>query len=244
MTDPAATILAQLKAVDAERQRRTALPELSAKVVALKRYQQQRFAHTYGDLLLSTRYGPASRYFLDELYGPKDFSRRDDQFARVAPAVARLFPNELAETVATLAELNALSETLDTEMAAQLPHERIDGVDYVRAWQGVGRAPDRQRQIQLTLDIAAHLERITRMPLLRHSLRLMRGPSRAAGLADLQRALETGFDTFRKMDGAQEFIAIVGSRESDFAAALFAARPDETADPSSMERALASLPAA
>lgn len=244
MTDSAATILAQLKAVDAERQRRAALPELTAKVVALKRYQQQRFAHTYADLLLSTRYGPASRYFLDELYGPKDFARRDDQFARVAPAVARLFPNELAETVATLAELNALSETLDTEMAAQLPHERIDGVDYVRAWHGVGRAPDRERQIQLTLGIAAHLERITRMPLLRHSLRLMRGPSRAAGLAELQRALETGFDTFRKMHGAQEFIAIVGSRERDFAAALFAARPDDTADPSSMQRALASLPAA
>lgn len=244
MTGPAAAVLAHLKVVDAERQRRAALPELSARVVALKRYQQQRFAHTYADLLLSTRYGAASRYFLDELYGPKDFARRDDQFARVAPAIARLFPNELAETVATLAELHALSETLDTAMGTQLPHERIDGVDYVRAWRGVGRAQERERQIELTLGIAAHLERITRLPLLRHSLRLMRGPSRAAGLAELQRALETGFDTFGKMNGAQEFIAIVGSRERGFAAALFAARPDDAADPSSMERALAGLPTA
>jgi len=86
------------------------------------------------------------------------------------------------------------------------------------------------------------LDRVTRLPLLRNSLRLMRGPARAAGLGELQRSLETGFDTFRSMKGAQEFIALVGSRERDFAAALFAAGPDGSDQRSSMARALASLP--
>jgi hypothetical protein len=244
MTVSAAAILGQLKAVEAERQRRAALPELNARVVALKQYQQRRFAHTYADLLLSARYAAAARYFLEELYGPKDFSRRDDQFARVAPTVARLFPDELAETVETLAELHALSEILDTEMGALLPGERIEGVDYIRAWRGVGRAPDRARQIELTLGIAARLDRITRLPLVRHSLRLMRRPASAAGLAELQRALEIGFDSFGQMNGAQEFIAIIGARERDFAAALFASAPDDIDDLASIERALANLPAA
>lgn len=235
-------ILAHLKVVDAERQRRAALPELDARVGVLKDYQQRRFSHTYADLLLSTRYGPASRYFLDELYGAKDFTRRDHQFARVAPAIVRLFPRELAQTIVTLAELHALSETLDTAMGTQLTSERIGAVDYVRAWQGVGRAPDRERQIALTLGIAAQLDRLTRLPLLRNSLRLMRGPSRAAGLAELQRMLETGFDTFRAMNGAQEFIALIGSRERDFADALFSAQPDGTDANAPMQRALASLP--
>ena len=244
MTVSAAAILGQLKAVEAERQRRAALPELNARVVALKQYQQRRFAHTYADLLLSARYAAAARYFLEELYGPKDFSRRDDQFARVAPTVARLFPDELAETVETLAELHALSEILDTEMGALLPGERIEGVDYIRAWRGVGRAPDRARQIELTLGIAARLDRITPLPLVRHSLRLMRRPASAAGLAELQRALEIGFDSFGQMNGAQEFIAIIGARERDFAAALFASAPDDIDDLASIERALANLPAA
>lgn len=235
-------ILAHLKVVDAERQRRAALPELDARVGVLKDYQQRRFSHTYADLLLSTRYGPASRYFLDELYGAKDFTRRDHQFARVAPAIVRLFPRELAQTIVTLAELHALSETLDTAMGTQLTSERIGAVDYIRAWQGVGRAPDRERQIALTLGIAAQLDRLTRLPLLRNSLRLMRGPSRAAGLAELQRMLETGFDTFRAMNGAQEFIALIGSRERDFADALFSAQPDGTDANAPMQRALASLP--
>jgi len=242
MSDSAATILDRLKVVDAERQRRSADPELNARVVALKGFQQRRFSHTYADLLLSPRYGAASRYFLDELYGAKDFTRRDHQFARVAPAVVRLFPGELAETIATLAELHALSEILDTATGTQLTSDRIGAVDYIRAWQGVGRAPDRDRQIALTLGIAAQLDRLTRLPLLRNSLRLMRAPSRAAGLFELQRVLETGFDTFRAMNGAQEFIALVGSRERDFGAALFSAQPDGADANASMQRALASLP--
>ena len=61
------------------------------------------------------------------------------------------------------------------------------------------------------------------MPLLRNALRLMRGPSRAAGLGELQRTLESGFDIFQAMKGAEEFIAFIALRERDLAEALFAA---------------------
>ena len=134
-----------------------------------------------------------------------------------------MFPNEVAETVAILAELHALSETLDTATALQLPDGPIAPLDYIRAWQQTGRAADRERQIELTLRIAAHLDAITRRPMLRNALRLMRGPARAAGLTELQRSLEAGFDVFRAMKGAQEFIALIDSRERELADALFGA---------------------
>ena len=110
--------------------------------------------------------------------------------------------------------------------------------------QRVDRARDRERQIELTLGIAAHLDRITRLPLLHNALRLMRGPARAAGLSELQRSLETGFDIFRAMKGAQEFIALIASRERAFAAGLFAAGTRGCAGNSAMDRALAGLPSA
>ena len=71
------------------------------------------------------------------------------------------------------------------------------------------------------LRVGSDLDGYTRKPLLRQSLRLMRGPAQAAGLGDLQRFLETGFDTFRKMRGSTEFLAIIGQRERELAAALF-----------------------
>ena len=50
---------------------------------------------------------------------------------------------------------------------------------------------------------------------------MMRGPAKAAGLAELQRFLEAGFDTFRAMRGAREFLATIGERERTLAKALF-----------------------
>jgi len=241
MSESVTAIVAHLRVVDAERQRRDQLPGLRERVTELKAFQQRRFSHTYADLLASARYGAAARYFLAELYGPGDFTSRDAQFARVAPSMARLFPHDVAEMVAILAELHALSETLDTETAMHLADGPVAPIDYVRAWQRAGRAPDRERQIQLTLRIAAQLDRITRVPMLRNALRLMRRPARAAGLSDLQRSLETGFDVFRAMKGADEFIALIDSRERALADALFAAGHAGSGDASSMDRALAGL---
>ena len=238
MPDFAKDIVRHLEAVAAERARREAAPELLAKVTALKAFQQARFSHTYADLLASSRYGAASRYFLDELYGPKDFSARDAQFARVAPKIARVFPDQVAETLAILSELHALSEMLDTAMAEQLASETIRAADYIAAWQGVGRRADRERQIALTLTIAAQLDRLTRLPFLRNALRLMRGPARAAGLGELQHSLEEGFDTFKAMKGVDEFVALIGEREHELAEALFGA----ASSGASRERALAALP--
>jgi hypothetical protein len=238
----AAEIAAHLSVVEAERERRANSPGLLARVTELKAFQQRRFSHTYADLLASGRYGAAARYFLDELYGPGDFTTRDAQFARVAPAIVRMFPSEVAETVAILAELHALSERLDTVTALQLRDGTITPSGYIQAWQLADHAAERESQIALTLRIAAQLDRITRMPMLRNALRLMRGPARAAALSELQRSLEAGFDVFRAMKGAQEFIAIIGARERTFAATLFSAGKAGIDGDASMERALAGLP--
>lgn len=223
MPADARSILHDLDAVEHERSQREASPELSQRVAALKAYQQRRFMKTYADLLASPRYAPAARFFLDELYGPGDFSRRDAQFARVVPALVRLFPQEVVDTVGVLGALHALSERLDTTMARQLRSDAVDAAGYVSAWQATGGAEDRERQIGLTLAVGAELDRLTRKPLLRGALHMMRAPARAAGLGELQQFLETGFDTFKAMQGSSDFLATVGARERGMAAMLFAA---------------------
>lgn len=226
MNPAARSILDQLQIVEQERARRAAEPALGASVLRLKAYQRDRFAHTYADLLASPRYAAAARFFLEELYGPRDFSERDAQFARVVPGMVRLFPREIVDTVDTLARLHALSEALDTQMARTLQDEPVvDAPRYVRAWQQTGDVPGRERQIVLTLSVGRSLDRLTRKPLLRHSLHLMRGLARAAGLGALQQFLECGFDTFKAMGGADSFLGSVEQRERALAAALFGAAP-------------------
>jgi hypothetical protein len=224
VTPAGESILASLGVVAGERARRADVPGLAMRVAALKAFQQRRFSHTYADLLVSARYGAVARFFLHELYGPNDFTRRDAQFARMVPAMVRLFTSDVVATVATVSGLHALTETLDTAMAEQLGDVELVAIDYVRAWQAVGHPSDRERQIAMTLGVAERLDQLVRKPLLGSGLRLMRGPARAAGLSELHRFLETGFETFRKMNGAREFIGMVSSREQAFAAALFSAR--------------------
>jgi hypothetical protein len=221
------TILAHLAQVEAQRRRRAADPAVAARVLAVKHYQQRRFEHCYADLLSNGRYAGAARFFLDELYGPTDFSQRDAEFARIVPALVRLFPHDIVATVEALAAVHALSEHLDSEMALHLPEASgaagtgLQARDYIQAWQAVGEPGNRQRQIDLILNVGRSLDVYTHNPLLRHTLRLMRGPAKAAGLSALQAFLESGFDTFRAMRGADGFLRTIDGRERALAAALF-----------------------
>ena len=214
-------IVRHLEEVAADRRQRRAEPGLDKRVHAIKDYQHRRFQQTYADLLAQPRYARAARFFLDELYGPHDFTERDAQFARIVPTLVRLFPREIIGTVATLAHLHALSEQMDTLMARQLSGLPVTAADYARAWRSVGRAADRERQIQFMHAIGSALDHYTANALLRHTLRMMRKPAAFAGLGALQQFLETGFDTFRELRGAEPFLQTISGRERLLAATLF-----------------------
>ena len=226
ITPLADQIRAHLAQVAGLRAGQQADPALAQRVRVLKAYQARRFEQTYADLLATPRYHAATRFFLDDLYGPQEFGARDTQFGRVVPALVRLFPHAVVATVAQLGQLHALSESLDYHTARHLGDGPLDAAAYIRAWQATGRADQRTQQITLTLAIGRALDGFTGSRLLRTSLRVMRGPAQAAGLSALQDFLEAGFDAFGAMRGADDFLATVGQREQTLADALFA--PDAT----------------
>jgi len=220
-------ILADLHQVEQQRTLSRGTLAMSQQVAMLKGYQQQRFANTYADLLDNPRYAKATHFFLQELYGPGDFSKRDLQFARVVPALTKLFPAEVVATVAKLARLHAISETLDMKMAGLLiGGGRISPTAYIGAWRACGQAVQRQAQIDLTIEIGAALDHLTQKPLLRQALWMMRVPASAAGLSEMQIFLEKGFDNFKAMKGSEQFLLTIRLREEALMKALFAADAD------------------
>ena len=235
--DHAIAISSHLASVSAERAARAADPALGAQVDRVKHYQQERFRQTYADLLSSPRYAGAAEFFLEELYGPSDFSQRDAEFARIVPALVRwespaCGTGEVVRTVESLGALHALSERFDTAMGRALDQDatgRLSSADYGRAWRACGDSPGRRQQIGLVRSVGESIDRLTRVPMLRTSLRLMRGPARASGLGTLQAFLETGFDQFHAMNGADAFLSIIEGRESALAESLFDARGDRQA---------------
>lgn len=218
-------ILAFLQAVEDERRSRDGNSTLSVRVHLVKRYQQRRFETTYADLLRSPRHGKASRFFLAELYGPMDFRERDAQFSRIVPKLVAMFPADVITTVSQLAQLHALSEQLDTQMARRLESDSVGRADYVGAWRSVGQAQARQLQLSLVLSIGEALNHFTEHVWLLTALRLMRKPAKVAGLSELQQFLEAGVESFRTMRGADQFLLLVHEREQELIDQLFAAEP-------------------
>lgn len=221
----AQTIRQAVEQVEQMRQESRARPEIGAAVAVVKRFQARRFAGTYADLLSSGPYVKAARFFLDELYSDRDYADRDAQFARIAGAVEKLFPKDVAQTAAALAQLHALTETLDHAMARAAPATIGEVSTYVQAWRDVGRREDREQQLGRVLVIGTEMIRLTRMPGLRLMLKMMRGPASAAGLSDLQRFLEAGFDNFaaisKSRGGAEAFLETIRVREQQLLNLLF-----------------------
>lgn len=231
--DAAHTIREAVARVEDLRAQAKSDPALLAATVAVKSIQAKRFETSYSDLLVSTEYGGAARFFLEELYGVSDYSLRDAQFARVAGALQALFPAQVIDTAVSLAQLHVLTEELDHKMAiAWMGVEASKDLDnravsrrYIQAWRVVGRLDDRNRQLDVVLAVGSELDRLTRAPGLRLMLRMMRRPAVAAGLGSLQTFLESGFDTFASMSGkgrrATEFLALVQARESRWLDGLY-----------------------
>ena len=219
-----------LDAVARTRELRRGHASLSAANVAVKRFQSLRFKVTYRDLLQSSRYQTATRFFLEELYGDKDYAERDQQFARIANTIAKLFPQSVVNTAAALAEVHALTERLDDAMAraylalkpgSESDYNVISPMYYIKCWRQVADPAARRHQLEVVLALGRSLDGLTRKPGLRTLLKMMRGPAAAAGLASLQKFLETGFDAFQTMRDTHEFLMLIANRETDWIDRLF-----------------------
>ncbi|MBI4984820.1 MAG: hypothetical protein HZC24_05620 [Rhodocyclales bacterium] len=218
----------ELAAASALRRAALADPQLSADRLCLREWQSRRLARTHADLLASERYGPAAEFFLSDLYGPKDFSARDEEVARILPTLVAMLPTTAIRASALALEVDALSEELDAGLAALLRADgRIADIDdgaYADAYRRQGAQDKRCRQLALIGETGHALDHMTHIPLIGRVLKMMRVPAKLAGLAELHAFLQRGYAAFKHMNGAEEFLTTVVARERALMEALYAAR--------------------
>ena len=222
---PAQGLRAQL---DRVRVLREALPgDRSTLLAALRRWQAQRLARTYADLAASERYGTATAFFLSDLYGERDFTERDLSLERAYPLIVKLLPDAALLPLARAIELHALSAELDRALGAALQEEPgakggITEAAYASAYRRCANRVERLRQIELLRAVGEPLDVVVAKPLVGRLLKLARKPARVGGFAELQDFLERGYEAFRHMGGASEFLATIEQREKRILERLFA----------------------
>jgi hypothetical protein len=217
-------------------------------LAAVKHWQSARLAICHADLLAHPRYGQATQFFMQDLYGAKDFSARDQQLLRIINSLARYLPEAALATIADAVELDALSEQLDQSMARWLltagckpceepveafrsAHAQAGGLInlnlYRAALVGASSLDERLQQVALVKRIGTALDRLVRKPLLGGLLSAMGPMARAASLGDMHEFLERGFGAFKAMRGAAQFIEVIVAREDNLMRAFWGGGPDE-----------------
>ncbi len=183
----------------------------------LQHWQCERLLVTHDDLAQQKRYQKAMAFFVDELYGPKDFSQRDADLVRVIPKLAKVLPDKAMNAMDDALSLNALSFDLDMAMAQYLqshfPGEPINRDNYALAYRNVGRMEDRAHQIDIISHLGDQLSDVIKILGIGMLISLSRRPAKLAGLLALHEFLERGFNAFKALGDVQSFIQPVLVRE-------------------------------
>lgn len=197
----------------------------------VRAWQGGRLARSFADLAAQPRYETATAYFLHDLYGTHDMSWRARDLGRMLPTLTRWLPQPVLRTLGDAIELDLVSHQFDLSMAGTL--RAIGGAalvldldTYGRAYRATGTPETRGRQIDLIVDLGRDLDRVVRLPMIAGVLRIARAPALAAGLGEMHAFLERGYAAFRSMRGADEFLAVVATRERAAMRRLFASDPD------------------
>ena len=183
----------------------------------LQQWQCERLLVSHDDLAQQKRYQKAMAFFVEELYGPKDFSQRDADLVRVIPKLAKVLPDKAMNAMDDALSLNALSFDLDMAMAqylqAHFPDESINRDNYALAYRHVGRIEDRTHQIDIISHLGDQLADVIKIRGIGMLISLSRRPAKLAGLLALHEFLERGFDAFKALGDVQSFIQPVLVRE-------------------------------
>jgi hypothetical protein len=211
--DIVARLRRDLQAAAVERLVAAKDPEAAAARVALRRFQSARMTQTHADLLADAHTRAAAHFFLDDLYGTHDFTKRDADIERIIPMMEKLLPASALETIAEAIELDALSEILDRAMATRLGN-RVTESGYIEAYRSAGLRRDREKQVDHIRSVGDALCELVRIPLISGTLAMMRAPAKLAGLAELHDFLDRGFRAFKQMKRPKEFVDTIVRRET------------------------------
>jgi hypothetical protein len=216
--------LKTIKALSSIEQRQSGLSihkervALDPEVVLLRDWQVNRLSETYSDLLRESRYSLTGRFFLNNIYAPKDFSQRDNDLEYLYDLMSSVLPKFLLSLVDNTIKLNNLTNILDYKLLHAMVEEldmkeEITPEMYTEGYRICDNYDERYIQIELILEIGRQVDLGRRIPFAGTALRLARGPAHRSGWGDVHDFLEDGFNAFKNMRGAKKFLRIVKIRE-------------------------------
>lgn len=220
MSNHILNIITHLEALQAQRIE-AEKTQLMPKVYLVQEWQCKRLLATHVELWEQPRFKPAMQFFIDELYGPKDFSQRDQDLATVLPKMAKLLPQKALLSLECASHLNSLSFQLDVGIAENLESDDVNRDSYAAAYRKCDNRPLRKKQIEYIETLGADLSEVVKVKGISTLLMLSKKPAKIAGLLSLHQFLEHGYKAFKKLGDVDDFIHPIVETEKQIMDILF-----------------------
>lgn len=222
-------IIQHIYQVNAHRDLAIKMGRLDA-VMHLQEWQCKRLLTTHDDLRSEPEFADAMQFFVDELYGPKDFSQRDKDLTRVIPKLAAVLPEKALKALNDALRLNTLSFDLDLDMVNALcelndiedfSRFEIHSDSYAQAYRKVGRQHDRAAQIDIVEQLGLQLADVVHVKGIGLLIKMAKKPAEIAGVKTLHEFLADGFKSFKKLGNVRDFLDPIVTRERQMMVDLF-----------------------
>ena len=184
--------------------------------LALQSFQSQRLQRDLADLAAEAQYQQIGQFFFEEMYGPRDFSARDEQ-AQWAHKFIHRMPGVTIHDVEPVLELLELTNRLDDEITQLLielgaPLD-FDEAIYERAYRLADNYDARVTQIDLAITALANVYQLGRKRLLGVALQSTQPLAHALGMGDLHRFLRLGYQAIQPVRDMTRFLNTIETRE-------------------------------
>ena len=186
--------------------------------LALQSFQAQRLRRDLADLAAESQYQKIGEFFFEEMYGPRDFSARDEQAQRIHRFVHRA-PGLTVHDVEPVLALLELTNQLDDEItnlliALDVPLD-FDEATYEHAYRLADNYAERVKQIDLVIVALANVYRLGRRKLLGFALQSTQAVAHAVGMVDIHRFLWLGYQAIQPVRDINRFLNTIRTREQE-----------------------------
>lgn len=184
--------------------------------LALQIFQSNRLRRDFGDLAEIPQYEPVGEFFFNEMYGPRDFSDRDEG-ARRLQHIIQMLPgvhlHDIEQVLDLLDLTNRLDEGLARQMLAAGTGTDFDEPTYERAYREADNYDARLKQLNLVNVCTYTVFRLSRSQLLGMGLHRSKLLARLAGIEAAHTFLVKGYDAVRGVSDITLFAETVHTRE-------------------------------
>lgn len=184
----------------------------------LQEFQSYRLRRDHADLAAEPQYQLIGEFFFEEMYGPRDFTARDEQARRLnqlMPFAPGLAIRDVDQVLQLLDVTHRLDESLcEWLLAIEAPLD-FDEAIYERAYRLADNYGDRVLQLDLVRSSLYSVYRMASKPLIKLALDRTEPIARSVGMADIHRFLRAGYRAIQPVRDIHRFVETVYIREKD-----------------------------